>query len=146
MHNYRNRDKPPGTAPPSLLNVPAGVVPAYDNIAEQYGVEEDPDDVDMSPLEQSVDDEYAAYMTAPRSPKGTDLIRFWQLSASTFPTFFSIALDYLPIQASSVPSERVFSSSAETDTAKRNRIPALMEALQMLKFGTFIFIIIILHY
>ena len=45
-------------------------------------------------------------------------------------------MDYLPIQASSVPSERVFSSSAETDTKKRNRIhPVLMEALQMLKFA-----------
>ena len=46
-----------------------------------------------------------------------------------------MAMDYLPIQASSVPSERVFSSSAETDTKKQNRIsPLLMEALQMLKF------------
>lgn len=53
-----------------------------------------------------------------------------------FPTIFRIALDYLPIQASSVPSERVFSSSAETDTVRRNRIsPVLMEALQMLKFS-----------
>lgn len=44
-------------------------------------------------------------------------------------------MDYLPIQASSVPCERVFSSSAETDTKKRNRIsPTLMEALQMLKY------------
>lgn len=47
-----------------------------------------------------------------------------------------MSLDYLPIQASSVPCERVFSSSAETDTKKRNRIsPLLMEALQMLKFA-----------
>jgi hypothetical protein len=46
-----------------------------------------------------------------------------------------MAMDYLPIQASSVPCERIFSSSAETDTKKRNRIsPLLMEALQMLKF------------
>lgn len=44
-------------------------------------------------------------------------------------------MDYLPIQASSVPCERVFSSSAETDTKKRNRIsPTLMEALQMVKY------------
>jgi len=47
-----------------------------------------------------------------------------------------MALDYLPIQASAVPCERMFSSSAETDTKKRNRInPTLMEALQMLKFS-----------
>jgi len=45
-------------------------------------------------------------------------------------------MDYLPIQASAVPSERVFSSSSETDTKKRKRIhPILMEALQMLKFA-----------
>jgi hAT family C-terminal dimerisation region len=45
-------------------------------------------------------------------------------------------MDYLPIQATSVPCERVFSSAKDTDTAKRNRIsPALMEALQMLKFS-----------
>jgi hypothetical protein len=44
-------------------------------------------------------------------------------------------MDYLPIQASSVPCERVFLSSAETDTKRRNRIsPLLMEALQMQKF------------
>jgi hypothetical protein len=43
-------------------------------------------------------------------------------------------MDYLPIQASSVPCERIFSSSAETDTKRRNRIsPLLMEALQILK-------------
>jgi len=50
-------------------------------------------------------------------------------------TFFEMALDYLLIQASAVPSEQVFSSSAETDTKKHNHInPVLMEALQMLKF------------
>ena len=44
-------------------------------------------------------------------------------------------MDYLPIQASAVPCEWVFSSSAETDTKRRNCIsPVLMEALQMLKF------------
>jgi hypothetical protein len=45
-------------------------------------------------------------------------------------------MDYLPIQATSVPCERVFSSAKETDTAKRNQIgPMLMEALQLLKFS-----------
>jgi hypothetical protein len=59
-----------------------------------------------------------------------------QLSANTYPTLYSMAMDYLPTQASSVPSERVFSSSAETDTVKRNKLnPITVEALQMLKFG-----------
>lgn len=44
-------------------------------------------------------------------------------------------MDYLPVQASSVPCEHVFSSAGETDTKKRNRLsPMLMEALQILKF------------
>ncbi|KIK17965.1 hypothetical protein PISMIDRAFT_110298 [Pisolithus microcarpus 441] len=59
-----------------------------------------------------------------------------QASKSLYPIVFTIALDYLPIQASLVPCKRVFSSSSETDTKKHNCIaPALMEALQMLKFG-----------
>jgi hypothetical protein len=48
---------------------------------------------------------------------------------------FSITMDYLPVQATSVPCERVFSSAKDTDTTKRNQIsPVLMEALQMLKY------------
>ncbi|KAI6101602.1 hypothetical protein EDD16DRAFT_1432758, partial [Pisolithus croceorrhizus] len=48
---------------------------------------------------------------------------------------FAIAMDYLPIQASSIPCERVFLSSTEMDTKKHNQIsPILMEALQMLKY------------
>jgi hypothetical protein len=59
-----------------------------------------------------------------------------QLRREEFPTIFAIAMDYLPIQASSVPCGRAFSSSSETDTVRRNRIsPILMEALQMLKFA-----------
>jgi hypothetical protein len=46
-----------------------------------------------------------------------------------------MAMDYLPIQATSVSSEHVFSLSTETDTKRRNRInPILMEVLQLLKF------------
>jgi hypothetical protein len=53
-----------------------------------------------------------------------------------FPTIYAIAMDYLPVQTSSVPSERVFSSSSEMVMKKRNRIsPILMESLQTLKFS-----------
>ena len=46
-------------------------------------------------------------------------------------------MDILSIQASSVPCERVFSSSKETITARRNSLsPQLVEALQLLKFST----------
>jgi hypothetical protein len=44
-------------------------------------------------------------------------------------------MDIVPIQASSVPCERVFSSGKETMTARRNKIsPELMESLQVLKY------------
>lgn len=44
-------------------------------------------------------------------------------------------MNYLPIQALSVPSERVFLSSSKTNTKRHNRIlPDIMEALQILKF------------
>ncbi|KIJ31511.1 hypothetical protein M422DRAFT_101791, partial [Sphaerobolus stellatus SS14] len=52
-----------------------------------------------------------------------------------YPRLFRLALDYLPAQASSVPSEHVFSAGGETDRHHGNRIsPALFEQLQMLKF------------
>jgi hypothetical protein len=84
--------------------------------------------------------------------KSVDILKFWEVSSvyndfliytdrvpqsnhTTYPTIFEIAMDYLPIQASSVPCEKVFSSSAETDTKQRNHIsPLIMEALQRLKF------------
>jgi hypothetical protein len=48
---------------------------------------------------------------------------------------FSAALDYLAIQGSAVPYERVFSSAKETITMHCNQMGYdLMEALQMLKF------------
>lgn len=115
-------------------------------------------DDDTSFMEQTIDEEYTSYTSSvPKGPGASKLdpIKFWEVSfiifdrlmklynnlllktnRETFPTLFMIAMDYLPIQASSVPSERVFSSSAETDTKKRNRInPDLMEALQLLKFA-----------
>lgn len=46
------------------------------------------------------------------------------------------ALDYIAIQGSAVPCERVFSSAKETMSDRRNRVSEnLMEMLQMLKFS-----------
>ena len=45
-------------------------------------------------------------------------------------------MDILPIQASSVPCERVFSSAKETMTPRHNHISTkMMEALQILKYS-----------
>lgn len=57
-----------------------------------------------------------------------------QAHAREFPTLARIALDILPIQASSVPCERLFSAAKEIATDKRSRLgPTRFEQLQMLK-------------
>jgi hypothetical protein len=100
----------------------------------------------------SVQAEFAKYSACERASENPDIFHFWEVSKSIierrnsslpekvnkaeFPTLYAMAMDYLPVQATSVPCERVFSSAKETDTVKRNRInPVLMEALQLLKFS-----------
>jgi hypothetical protein len=128
-------------------------------LAQLYGVT---DMMDFSEsgnrrTDQTIDEEFLEYINgtfAQTELDDADIIAFWEVSSHycpflfliscfapqknelRFPTLFAIALDYLPIQASAVPCERVFSSSAETDTKRRNRIhPMLMEALQIVKFS-----------
>ena len=154
MIEYRTRATAPEEQPlPTLQPGGSGTnLPPYTSLAAKYGLTDDDMDIgNPGTNEQTVEQEYQAYITAPLSPKTTIIIKFWevckgpvwltntdrlcQMSATVFPTLFAIAMDYLPIQASAVPCERVFSSSAKTDTKKRNRIsPLLMEALQMLKY------------
>ncbi|QRV80869.1 hypothetical protein RhiJN_08884 [Ceratobasidium sp. AG-Ba] len=85
-----------------------------------------------------VDEEFARYMedkTVSNEQMGSfDLTEYWKVHQYTYPLIFRIAMDVLPVQASSVSSERVFSSSKQTCTSDRNRItPENMEYLQVLK-------------
>jgi hypothetical protein len=58
-----------------------------------------------------------------------------QDSEEGLPLLFKVALDILPVQASAVPCERIFSSSKETCSVRRNRLSSeMMEMLQVLKF------------
>ena len=82
------------------------------------------------------------------------ILEYWQVTAKVYAPFFNnyltlrkanqiryphifqLAMDILPIQATSVPCERAFSSGKETMAAWHRRISAdLMEALQMLKYS-----------
>jgi hAT family C-terminal dimerisation region len=85
--------------------------------------------------------------------EGSSALAYWQVSTLPihlytiinykiqenrlrYPTVFPLAMDILPIQGSSVPCERIFSSAKQTLTDRRSRIlPELMEALQMLKYS-----------
>jgi hypothetical protein len=59
-----------------------------------------------------------------------------KVERENYKLLYRVALDVMPIQATSVPCERAFSSSKETSTARRNRLsPELMEWLQMLKYA-----------
>jgi hypothetical protein len=61
-----------------------------------------------------------------------NVIQSWRYK---FPLLYRVALDVLPAQASAVSSERVFSSSKETDTLRRSSLsPQKIEELQILKF------------
>lgn len=57
------------------------------------------------------------------------------MEKARYSTVFAIAADILPVQASAMPCEHVFSSGKETVTNQHNKISGeLIEALQILKF------------
>jgi hypothetical protein len=101
---------------------------------------------------QSVENKYQTYAAGTLTKMDINLPKFWEVRLFSFnlmnhsksaqghqdefPTIFRMALDYLPIQASAVPCEQAFSSSAETDTNRRNCVsPNLMEVLQIIKYS-----------
>ncbi|KEP45349.1 hAT family dimerization protein [Rhizoctonia solani 123E] len=70
---------------------------------------------------------------APEDMNGLSTINYWQSRSDELPIVYRVALDVLPAQASSVSSERIFSSSKLTCTQHRNHISASnVEALQIL--------------
>ena len=95
--------------------------------------------------------EFNAYLHDMEDLGGRSIVQWWgvstiftpvemainsplQLNATRYPVWSSLALDYLPIMASSVSSERAFSSAGITINKRRNRLgPDLVEALQFLK-------------
>ncbi|KIL55752.1 hypothetical protein M378DRAFT_90389 [Amanita muscaria Koide BX008] len=68
--------------------------------------------------------------------KESDIVEWWQDNAGRFPTLSRIALDVLPVRASSVPCERLFSASKQTADDRRSRLgDAKFEELQVMKFA-----------
>jgi hypothetical protein len=58
----------------------------------------------------------------------------YQWNAARYDVWASLVRDFLPIMASSVSSERAFSSAGITISKRRNRLnPDIIEALQFLK-------------
>jgi hypothetical protein len=62
---------------------------------------------------------YNRYLNAPLAEDGTNPLAFWKSNSFHYPVLSTMAKDYLTIQASSVPSERAFSSGTDLVTADR---------------------------
>ena len=54
-------------------------MPAYMTLAAQYGIEDEMD-VGGNVNDQTMEQEYQAYITAPHSPKNVNIIKFWEVS------------------------------------------------------------------
>ncbi|KIK76632.1 hypothetical protein PAXRUDRAFT_169317, partial [Paxillus rubicundulus Ve08.2h10] len=53
----------------------------------------------------SIDQEYNVYVTSGLVHANSHPLTFWELEQECYPTIFQMAMDYLPIQPSSVPCE-----------------------------------------
>ncbi|CAA7268998.1 unnamed protein product [Cyclocybe aegerita] len=109
------------------------------------GVPQSPEEIERVALEADkriVDEAIVKYKAACANPdcddsrfQDFDLLQWWQVHQGEHELFWRLALDVLPVQASAVPCEHVFSSSKETDVCRWSKIaPLKMEELQMLKF------------
>ncbi len=83
-----------------------------------------------------MEEEYIRYLNAPLAPDDTDILEFWKVNAFNYPILSAMAKDYLSVQASSVPSERAFSSGVDLVTPDRCSLNGdTIEMTQFLKFN-----------
>lgn len=77
------------------------------------------------------DKEFSWYCSLPcLADKNSDPLQWWIQHAETFPNLATLARKYLCIPATSVPSERLFSSARNIVSAKRNSLkPAKVNQL-----------------
>ena len=74
------------------------------------------------PFAQNSEDELDQYFGTPCTHRSTNVLQFWAVSSKNFTKLSSLALKILFSQATSVASERAFSTSGDLDAAKRNRM------------------------
>ena len=53
--------------------------PAYINLADQYGVMDMQFATPESVEEQTIEQEFQSFVTAPLSPRGTNTLKFWEV-------------------------------------------------------------------
>lgn len=84
------------------------------------------DDIDFESIYEApkkynneFDQEIEDYLESPVEHEETDILLWWKINCSKYPTIAKMAKDYLSIPATSVPVERVFSESGSVLTPKR---------------------------
>ncbi|KAL0224269.1 hypothetical protein P9112_003659 [Eukaryota sp. TZLM1-RC] len=79
-------------------------------------------------------DELVIYGSEPVVAWETDPLEWWKINSSRFPCLAKAARDYLSIQATSVPSESLFSVAGDIARSRRSRLsPLNMRVLVSLK-------------
>lgn len=90
----------------------------------------------IEPSDSNSESEVDRYFAQPAIGRKLDPLQWWKVNAVEYPTLSRMARDYFSVQASSVPSERVFSSGANLVTPKRCKLsPAIIEKTQFLKYS-----------
>jgi len=78
--------------------------------------------------------DFHAYLNSKDHLGDLTVVDWWGINALCYPVWASLARDFLSIMATSVSSERAFSSAGITISKRRNRLKAdIVEALQCLK-------------
>nr|XP_054762973.1 E3 SUMO-protein ligase ZBED1-like [Lytechinus pictus] len=84
--------------------------------------------------EAEVVDEVDAYLQRPAPPRATDPLLWWRDNEDAYPRVAQLAKKYLTLPATSVPSERVFSSAGNIVNKKRSCLePENVDLLVFLK-------------
>ncbi|KAG6846029.1 hypothetical protein H0H87_011077, partial [Tephrocybe sp. NHM501043] len=78
--------------------------------------------------------EFNKYLDSDDELNEMTLVQWWGINARRIPVWASLARDYMAIMASSVSSERAFSSAGITISKRRNRLKGdIVEAIQFIK-------------
>ncbi|CAG8524031.1 15816_t:CDS:1, partial [Cetraspora pellucida] len=67
-------------------------------------------------------DELTKYLNEATLPMNINSLEWWKLNSFRFPVMSRMAKDFLAIQATSVPSEQIFSKAGDTIQAKHARL------------------------
>ncbi|XP_028982326.1 zinc finger BED domain-containing protein 4-like [Diachasma alloeum] len=77
---------------------------------------------DEATKDEHLNDKLRQYLKEQPIPRHDDPFKHWQSLRPAFPTVYEVAMPYISIISSSVPSERIFSEAGYIKTLERNRL------------------------